>query len=729
MNLKKRCSTLLVCAVTLASLAIANLPSLTVSAQEPTEIVSKRTAYEKHYDNHDGTTTALIHSTPLHYLDDGEWRDINNTLMPGQDNNYVNTSNSMKVSLPKSTQLKTYSDNQTNDMFQMNYNGYTLSWVMMDISSEYSAIKNIPEPCILNEQKYSISLKNRNVGHKVKDSIGELTSSAMYQSVYPYVDVKLDIMAQTVKETLILNNPKAHSAEFSYFIAAKGLTARLIEDNMVIFVNKDEETVFTIPPAYMFDSSETEEICFNIDTKIVSYNDGYLLTYLPDQNWIHSDERVFPVMLDPTIITTIKTASDSAYISEENPNVRYTDNFLKMGGSYGNRFESFISFPVNYANFSNTAEIKEATCSLMFLSHSRPESGTGDMPRIDVGLIQEPPIAQIWSQAAVDTISHADLSSFTLDENQIGLQEFDLTKHTQLWLNYAQTGHQTGCPDFGFKLLSHNNGNNYRVLRAYSTRLPLYAPYLEIRYTTSSPYTFDYAPAKYNTITATSTSSEILNFQKRMNCYAYALQVYYSGTLENDSAYQLCPGEFGIRYNSHANNYAELRDTYSNFQCADVTYMDFIEERMSEDCTALGCEMERISTHDGFSLPSSFNENSERIIAMVVGEGSWTHILSPHYYARNGSGTCPNNHGDACSGWSHKIGAGKVFSTAIEQDYYEYKYPSLCDQNIHNHAAEGDYSSSPEVRYYTITKNVHLYNSWHGNGHFDASTGTPYRPQ
>lgn len=76
MNLKKRCSTLLVCAVTLASLAIANLPSLTVSAQEPTEIVSKRTAYEKHYDNHDGTTTALIHSTPLHYLDDGEWRDM-----------------------------------------------------------------------------------------------------------------------------------------------------------------------------------------------------------------------------------------------------------------------------------------------------------------------------------------------------------------------------------------------------------------------------------------------------------------------------------------------------------------------------------------------------------------------------------------------------------------------------------------------------------------------------
>ena len=109
---------------------------------------------------------------------------------------------------------------------------------------------------------------------------------------------------------------------------------------------------------------------------------------------------------------------------------------------------------------------------------------------------------------------------------------------------------------------------------------------------------------------------------------------------------------------------------------------------------ALWREYRRQTDCDRFlQLPSSFNENSERIIAMVVGEGSWTHILSPHYYARNGSGTCPNNHGDACSGWSHKIGAGKVFSTAIEQDYYEYKYPSLCDQNIHNHAAEGDHGS------------------------------------
>ncbi len=39
MNSKKRCSTLLVCAVTMASMVFVNLSSLTVSAQEPTEIL------------------------------------------------------------------------------------------------------------------------------------------------------------------------------------------------------------------------------------------------------------------------------------------------------------------------------------------------------------------------------------------------------------------------------------------------------------------------------------------------------------------------------------------------------------------------------------------------------------------------------------------------------------------------------------------------------------------
>ena len=49
----------------------------------------------------------------------------------------------------------------------------------------------------------------------------------------------------------------------------------------------------------------------------------------------------------------------------------------------------------------------------------------------------------------------------------------------------------------------------------------------------------------------------------------------------------------------------------------------------------------------------------------------------------------------------------------------------LCDENINSYAKEGIYSSTPEVRYYRITKDVYLYNSWHGDGRNGA--GTPYR--
>lgn len=49
------------------------------------------------------------------------------------------------------------------------------------------------------------------------------------------------------------------------------------------------------------------------------------------------------------------------------------------------------------------------------------------------------------------------------------------------------------------------------------------SPYFSITYKKDSNYTLTYAPYKYNSYNNTS------NFQDRMNCCAYALQIYYKG--------------------------------------------------------------------------------------------------------------------------------------------------------------------------------------------------------
>lgn len=91
----------------------------------------------------------------------------------------------------------------------------------------------------------------------------------------------------------------------------------------------------------------------------------------------------------------------------------------------------------------------------------------------------------------------------------------------------------------------------------------------------------------------------------------------------------------------------------------------------------------------------------------------------------DGNGTCSNGHGGNCSEWSHKLSSGPVSNVTIESDNY-YQHAHLCDANIDTYARQGNYSSSPETRYYTITQDANPYNSYHGNGHYSNSTGTPY---
>ena len=103
----------------------------------------------------------------------------------------------------------------------------------------------------------------------------------------------------------------------------------------------------------------------------------------------------------------------------------------------------------------------------------------------------------------------------------------------------------------------------------------------------------------------------------------------------------------------------------------------------------------------------------------------YNYTFDYHFYLRNGNGTCTNpNHGYNCSKWTHKPGTEEVIDTCANNSSVY-----LCDDNIGEYAnsVENYFYSNNEVRYYRITKNTNIYNSWHGNGHSPTSTGTPYQ--
>lgn len=80
-------------------------------AEQPFEVLSMRSQYEKHYDNGDGTYTAIIDTAPIHYNNEnGEWVEIDNALIQNDDGSYTNAKNSMNVTLAPTANVNTISD-------------------------------------------------------------------------------------------------------------------------------------------------------------------------------------------------------------------------------------------------------------------------------------------------------------------------------------------------------------------------------------------------------------------------------------------------------------------------------------------------------------------------------------------------------------------------------------------------------------------------------------------
>ena len=127
--LRKHLSALLsVTTALLIFMGIAPVGIASAQESEPVEILSMRSEYEKHYDNGDGTITAFIDTVPLHYNADGEWIDIDNTLVLDKSGNYVNKSNSMDVTLASSASVSALDAVDDKPLASIDYNGYSISW-------------------------------------------------------------------------------------------------------------------------------------------------------------------------------------------------------------------------------------------------------------------------------------------------------------------------------------------------------------------------------------------------------------------------------------------------------------------------------------------------------------------------------------------------------------------------------------------------------------------------
>ncbi len=272
-------------------------PDISDEVEEAPEAVilgedeSRREESVKHYIMSDHTYKAVRYSSPVHYEQDGEWVDIDNTLAEeeAQDsddvNGFVNKSNGFKIKFAKKSNGK--------KLVSIKKDKYGLSW------GYDSNIKNKVD-AVIKEKTKSDS--------QFSEYVSETSSSIVYENIDTNLSLEYNVIGNTVKENIIVES-KSDEYTYNFELKAQNVNFKTNEDGSIDVLAEDTgELVLAIPAPFMYDAEN--KISNDVQYTLAAQNGNkYILTVTADSDWINSADTVFPVTIDP-VITTKKSRDD-----------------------------------------------------------------------------------------------------------------------------------------------------------------------------------------------------------------------------------------------------------------------------------------------------------------------------------------------------------------------------------------------------------------------------------
>lgn len=147
--------------------------------------------------------------------------------------------------------------------------------------------------------KKSIKKRGRGVMPKVHKKQGLL-----YENVEAGADMEYTVVDGGVKENILVKE-KADVYRYAFTLHCEHVTAQYDEKaNRIAFLsNETGKEVFFIPTPFMEDAKGVVSTAVAYEVKVVGNEDAQL-TVIADSEWMNSEERVFPVTIDPQIMVS-----------------------------------------------------------------------------------------------------------------------------------------------------------------------------------------------------------------------------------------------------------------------------------------------------------------------------------------------------------------------------------------------------------------------------------------
>jgi RHS repeat-associated protein len=251
--------------------------SLSAPPEAPTgvEVKSDRTATSETFRLPDNSFETRIYGSPINYRDSaGDWKPIEEGLEEVESGRLTNGSNDFDVSLPSRL-------------------GAAPTRISVDggwVSSE-----------LLGPESEPVQLEGNVAGYEAADSDATFDLSSL---------------ANGLKEDIVLVDPSQVSS-FSFALkASEGLTPSLEEDGSIAFKDSEGKPAVVLPAPVMSDSAPgrpamSHDVHYRLDPQQLG---EWRLTVEPDQQWLSSPERVWPIRIDPSL-TVPSPELDCTYVA------------------------------------------------------------------------------------------------------------------------------------------------------------------------------------------------------------------------------------------------------------------------------------------------------------------------------------------------------------------------------------------------------------------------------
>lgn len=366
------------------SLAVQELFTEELPAQIVREVPELREESVKHFLCDDGSYIAATYAEPVHYNENGVWKEIDNRLILNSNKLSASgeptytTRAGLAVSIPQN-----FADGQK---ITAENKGYEISFgikadqagvaigrgasvvavdeLMSNVGAQVSAAPQSVNSVVADAELTADVIEERNAELMVVEN---QAGAVQYRNILPSTNLEYAVTSSSVKESIVVREPQS---EYKYYFDMDlgGLTPVENNDGSISLTESGDTAneIFWIEAPYMYDANSDES--FAVTMSLTEVEGKYVLAVEADKDWINAADRAFPVVIDPTLHLSGTNIDDAFVISGLQMNSLRRGKELRVGRNLTNLTRTYmkIKMPVN---ISAQSVIQEATLKLKKASY------------------------------------------------------------------------------------------------------------------------------------------------------------------------------------------------------------------------------------------------------------------------------------------------------------------------------------------------------------------------